>query len=113
MLPASAAETEGECALAVVSCVVQAKLCLRKFILLLFFSQWTPLHHSASRGHLEVACLLVESKADVDDHECTSKWWSPGPGAAPAGDTAAPANAFKASPRLRLTALMTASVSNR
>ena len=86
---------------------------MRKFILLLSFSQTTPLHCSAEYGHLEITRLLVESKADVDDHECTSKWWSPGPGAAPAGDTAAPANAFKASPRLRLTALMTASVSNR
>ena len=34
-------------------------------ILLLFFSQWTPLHYSACEGRLEVARLLVESKADV------------------------------------------------
>jgi ankyrin repeat protein len=66
MLPASAAETEGECALAVVSCVVQAKLCLRKFILLLAFSQDTPLHESARNGHLEVCRLLLQSSADVE-----------------------------------------------
>jgi ankyrin repeat protein len=33
--------------------------------LLLFFSQSTPLHLSAIKGHLEVTRLLVESKADV------------------------------------------------
>ena len=38
---------------------------MRKFILLLFFSQWTPLHYSATNGRLEVARFLVESKADV------------------------------------------------
>ena len=38
---------------------------MRKFILLLSFSQRTPLHCSAYDGHLEVARLLVESKADV------------------------------------------------
>jgi hypothetical protein len=38
---------------------------LRKLILLLFFSRYTPLHYSAMYGHLEVARLLVESKADV------------------------------------------------
>jgi hypothetical protein len=66
MLPASAAETEGECALAVVSCVVQAKLCLRKFILLFSFSQDTPLHKSARNGHLEVARLLLQCNADIE-----------------------------------------------
>ncbi len=35
------------------------------FILLLFFSQWTPLLSCAYQGRLEVARLLVESKADV------------------------------------------------
>ena len=34
-------------------------------ILLLFFSQQTPLHHSAYFGYLEITRLLVESKADV------------------------------------------------
>ena len=38
---------------------------MRKLILLLFFSQYTPLLLSALFGHLEVARLLVESKADV------------------------------------------------
>ena len=46
-------------------CFYEAKLCLRKFILLLSFSQETPLHLSASWGQLEVTRLLVESKADV------------------------------------------------
>ena len=34
-------------------------------ILLLFFSQWTPLHYSTYHSGLEIARLLVESKADV------------------------------------------------
>ncbi len=46
-------------------CFYEAKLCLRKLILLLFFSQWTPLHHSAFYDRLEICRLLVESKADV------------------------------------------------
>jgi hypothetical protein len=44
---------------------IEAKLCLRQFILFLFFSQCTPLHWSAISGHLEVTRILVESKADV------------------------------------------------
>jgi ankyrin repeat protein len=46
-------------------CFYEAKLCLRKFILLLSFSQWTPLHFSAANGHLEVARLLLQCNADV------------------------------------------------
>jgi ankyrin repeat protein len=46
-------------------CFHEAKLCLRKLILLLFFSQCTPLHWSARYGLLEITRLLVESKADV------------------------------------------------
>ena len=46
-------------------CFYEAKLCLRKLIRLLFFSQSTPLHLSAYHGHLEFTRLLVESKADV------------------------------------------------
>ncbi len=46
-------------------CFYEAKLFLRKFILLLFFSLHIPLHMSALDGHLEVTRLLVESKADV------------------------------------------------
>jgi hypothetical protein len=46
-------------------CFYEAKLCLRKVILLLLFSQYTPLHQSAMGGRLEVTRLLVESKADV------------------------------------------------
>jgi hypothetical protein len=46
-------------------CFSEAKLCLRKFILLLFFRQCTPLHLSASFGHLEVTQFLVASNADV------------------------------------------------
>jgi ankyrin repeat protein len=38
---------------------------MRKFILVIFFSEFTPLHYSAYNGHLEVTRLLVESKADV------------------------------------------------
>ncbi len=38
---------------------------MRKLILLLFFSQRTPLLLSARNGRLEITRLLVESKADV------------------------------------------------
>jgi ankyrin repeat protein len=34
-------------------------------ILLLFFSQQTPLHASAANGRLEVARLLLQCNADV------------------------------------------------
>ena len=44
----------------------EAKLCLRKLILLLFFSEATPLHQSAGRGHLEVARLLLQCNADIE-----------------------------------------------
>ena len=37
-----------------------------QLILLLFFSQNTPLHHSAMGGSLEVCRLLLQCKADVD-----------------------------------------------
>jgi hypothetical protein len=43
-----------------------AKLCLRKLILLLFFSDWTPLHQSAKNGDLEVCRLLLQCNADVE-----------------------------------------------
>ena len=47
-------------------CFCEVKLCLRKLILLLFFSQNTPLHRSARGGHLEVCRLLLQCNADVD-----------------------------------------------
>jgi hypothetical protein len=47
-------------------CFYEAKLFLRKLILLLFFSQQTPLHESAVNGHLEVARLLLQCNADVE-----------------------------------------------
>jgi hypothetical protein len=47
-----------------------------KFILLLSFSQRTPLHRCAQEGHLEVCHLLVESKADV---AARSRCFSPPP----------------------------------
>ena len=53
-------------------CFYEAKLFLRKFILLLSFSERTPLHYSAMYGHLEVTRLLVESKADVAARRCFS-----------------------------------------
>ncbi len=43
-----------------------AKLCLRKLILLLFFSDWTPLLSSAELGHLEICRLLLQCNADVE-----------------------------------------------
>ena len=46
-------------------CFDEAKLCLRKLILLILFSQQTPLHRSARGGHLAICRLLVESKADI------------------------------------------------
>ena len=47
-------------------CFYEAKLFLRKFILLLSFSQRTLLHESAMKGHLEVCRLLLQCNADVD-----------------------------------------------
>ena len=47
-------------------CIYEAKLCSRKFILLLSFSQDTPLHWSAREGHVEVCRLLLQCNADVD-----------------------------------------------
>ena len=44
----------------------EAKLCLRKLILLLYFSQQTPLHYSARWGHFEVCHLLLQCNADVE-----------------------------------------------
>ena len=46
-------------------CFYEAKLCFRKFILFVYFSDWTPLHTSAWFGQLKVARFLVQSKADV------------------------------------------------
>ena len=46
-------------------CCYYPKLGLRNLILLLFFSQITPLHGSAREGHLEVCRFLAESKADI------------------------------------------------
>jgi ankyrin repeat protein len=43
----------------------EAKLCLRKFTLVLFFSEDTPLHKSAGNGHIEICRPLVDSNADV------------------------------------------------
>jgi hypothetical protein len=58
--------TTGNCRrLSYDNCFFEAKLCLRNLILLLFFSQTTPLHWSAREGHLEISRLLVESKANV------------------------------------------------
>jgi ankyrin repeat protein len=37
-----------------------------KFIRLLSFSQYTPLHKSAEYGHLETCRLLLRSNARVD-----------------------------------------------
>ena len=44
----------------------EAKLFLRKFILLLSFSQYTPLHLSAREGRLEVCRLLLQCNADIE-----------------------------------------------
>ena len=61
-------------------CFYEAKLCLRKLILLLFFSQRTPLHESAIKGHLEVARLLLQCNADmgtVDAPPSGGSWGEP------------------------------------
>ena len=39
---------------------------MRKFILLLFYRQRTPLHYSAGNGLVEVARLLLQCNADVE-----------------------------------------------
>jgi hypothetical protein len=46
--------------------IYEAKLYVRKLILLLSFSQWTPLHFSAYKGHLEVSRLLAQCRADLE-----------------------------------------------
>ena len=57
--------TSGNCSPVLLLLFYETKLCLRKLIFLLSFSQYTPLHSSAWNCHLEVTRLLVESKADV------------------------------------------------
>ncbi len=47
-------------------CLYEAKLCMRKLILLLFFSEATPLNYSAREGHLEVCRLLLQCNADIE-----------------------------------------------
>ena len=47
-------------------CFYETKLCLRKFIRLLSFSQDTPLQLSAANGHLEVCRLLLQCNADLE-----------------------------------------------
>jgi hypothetical protein len=72
MLPASAAETEGECALAVPPLIIIIVFLKRTSVLLassffsLSFSQGTPLHWSAWNGRLEVTRLLLQCNADID-----------------------------------------------
>ena len=53
-------------------CFYEEKLFLRKFIILLSFSQCTPLHGSASHGHLEVCRLLLQCNADMGTMDATS-----------------------------------------
>ena len=47
-------------------CFYEAKLFMRKVILLLFYRQRTPLHLSAYMGHLDVCRLLLQCNADVE-----------------------------------------------
>jgi hypothetical protein len=46
-------------------CIYDAGSHLFELILMLFFIRTIPLHLSASRFHLEISRLLIESKADV------------------------------------------------
>jgi ankyrin repeat protein len=39
---------------------------MRKLILLLSFSDYTPLHYSARFGHIECCRLLLQCNADID-----------------------------------------------
>ncbi len=52
----------------------EAKVCLRKLILLLPFSRCTPLHKAAADGHLEVCRLLLQfqSSRPVGDMDFAS-----------------------------------------
>ena len=45
----------------------EPKLCL---LIHLFFSQYTPLHESADKGHTDVCRLLLENAADVNARDC-------------------------------------------
>ena len=61
--------TSGNCPPLYYHCY-EAKLFLWKLILLLFFSQWTPLHKSACYGHLEICRLLLQCNADIEAKDC-------------------------------------------
>ena len=62
----------------VIVVLCESKLYLRKFILLLFLSQVSPLQCSASAGHLEICRLLIEWNADVSATDwCCFSFLSP------------------------------------
>ena len=86
-------------------CFYEAKLFLRKFILLLLFSLSNPLHFSARRGRLEITRLLVESKADVGAMDATSSWWSLGGAGANPLLVGRACECIHSLPLLRLTAV--------
>ena len=65
MLMPSTSETDSNCPPPPSAPHLFSSFSCGKFILLISFSQWTPLHWSAWNGRLEVTRLLVESKADV------------------------------------------------
>ena len=45
--------------------LLEAKLCLHKQVLLIFFRKNAPLHWSAYGGHLETCRLLLQCNANV------------------------------------------------
>ncbi len=65
MLMASTSETDGNCPPPLSAPHLFSSFSCGKIILLLSFSENTPLHWSAMQGQLEMCRLLVESKADV------------------------------------------------
>jgi hypothetical protein len=78
MLIASTSETDGNCPPLSSPPQLVSSFACSKLILLLFFSQHTPLHWSAIKGHLEISRLLLQCNADVGATDATSSWWSLG-----------------------------------
>jgi hypothetical protein len=65
MLMPSKCEADSNCPLPPSTFHLFSPFLCTKLILLLFFSQDTPLHNAAQKGHLEICRLLLQCNADV------------------------------------------------
>jgi hypothetical protein len=66
MLMPSTSEAEGNCPPPPSAPHLFSSFSCGKFILLLSFSQYTPLHWSAREGRLEICRLLLQCNADIE-----------------------------------------------